>query len=74
MSFDNNYENRKDRRQPLYGDKALSHKCRNHGACETCQHDRTFDNTKNKVIAKNDIKYLDKDLVDLVDLESTNVV
>jgi hypothetical protein len=50
MSFDKNYPNRKDKRKPFRGAKAIDCSCRNHGSCAWCESNRThFDKKKRKV-------------------------
>ncbi len=40
MSFDNPYPNRKDKRKPFRGAKAVDSQCRNHGDCPYCRGNR----------------------------------
>ena len=40
MSFDNLYENRKDKRRNYYNSKAIDRSCRNHGDCSWCERNR----------------------------------
>ena len=46
MSFDKNYPNRKDRRKPYRGAKAVDCNCRNHGSCSYCRGNRTVKRKK----------------------------
>lgn len=64
MSFDKNYPNRKDHRKPFYGAKAIDVACRNHGADSWSAHNRTIDEIRNKIVAKDEIKSLELDLSD----------
>lgn len=46
MSFDKEYENRKDRRRKYYGAKAVCRSCRNHGSCDYCEGNRLYKRRK----------------------------
>lgn len=48
MGFDKNYPNRKDKRKPYTGAKAISHRCRNHGDCPWCKGNREYRNKKHQ--------------------------
>jgi hypothetical protein len=50
MSFDNDYPNRKDRRQPYYRSKRFDRSCRNHGGCPYCEGNRTHHNKRREPI------------------------
>ena len=56
MSFDKNYPNRKDKRQPFRKAKAIDRTCRNHGSCKYCENKRIFFDFKERSKAENDIK------------------
>lgn len=64
-SFDKNYPNRKDHIEPYNGSKAIDVTCRNHGSCDKCKRDRTFNKTKLKAIAESDLKELDMEQVEV---------
>jgi hypothetical protein len=64
MSFDKNYPNRKDHRKPFYGAKAIDAACRNHGGDSWSAHNRTIDEIRNKIVAKDEIKTLQLDLIE----------
>ncbi len=49
MSFDNDYPNRKDRRKPYRGAKAVDRTCRNHGSCPACQKARKLKKRKQEL-------------------------
>jgi ferredoxin len=42
MSFDKDYPNRKDKRKPYRGSRAIAHSCRHGGTCSRCRGDRTI--------------------------------
>jgi hypothetical protein len=42
MGFDKDYPNRKDKRKPYRGSKAVDGTCRNHGSCPYCQKARKY--------------------------------
>jgi hypothetical protein len=46
MAFDNNYPNRKDKRQAYRKSKAFDRSCRNHGGCPYCEGNRLFTNKR----------------------------
>jgi hypothetical protein len=46
MGFDKPYPNRKDKRAPFHGAKAIDAQCRNHGTCPWCKGNRTYKNRK----------------------------
>lgn len=46
MAFDNNYPNRKDKRNLYRKSKAVDKTCRNHGSCHWCENGRLFSNKK----------------------------
>lgn len=48
MSFDKNYPNRKDKRKPYTGNKAIDASCRNHGSCTYCNKARKYKINKRK--------------------------
>ncbi len=50
MGFDNNYPNRKDRRQPYRRSKRHTKSCRNHGSCAWCQGNRNHGTEKREPI------------------------
>lgn len=52
MSFDKDYRNRKDRRRPYYGAKSFDRTCRPGGSCPACAANRTFGDTRQRVIAR----------------------
>lgn len=56
MSFDKNYPNRKDKRKPYRGAKAIDCSCRNHGSCPICLKKRTFFDTKKRIVADIQLK------------------
>jgi len=58
-SFDKNYPNRKDHVVQYYDHRAETPSCRNHGNCEKCKGNRTFNKAKLKAIAESDMKELD---------------
>lgn len=46
MSFDKQYPNRKDRRKPYRGSKAVDRSCRNRGSCGYCLRSRTINQAR----------------------------
>jgi hypothetical protein len=40
VSFDKEYPNRKDMREPYRKSKAIDSSCRNHGGCPYCENNR----------------------------------
>jgi len=56
MSFDKPYPNRKDKRKPYYGAKAIDHTCRNHGSCSWCRSNRTYRFRISEPIVEDDVK------------------
>ncbi len=63
MSFDKAYPNRKDHRKPFYGIKADNVQYRNHGDNPTATGDRTINQKRVKLIAKDELKNVDMGLV-----------
>lgn len=52
MSFDKNYQNRKDWRKPYYNAKSFDTSCRNHGSCPYCQASIKHKNKKREPISE----------------------
>lgn len=42
MSLDKAIKHRKEHRTPYRGSKAIDRSCRNHGSCDYCKGNRTF--------------------------------
>jgi ferredoxin len=47
LSFDKDYPNRKDKRKPHFGSKAIDSTCRSHGSCVACQMKLKYKRKKN---------------------------
>lgn len=58
MSFDKTYPNRKDKRKPYRGSKAVDCSCRNHGSCNYCRGNRTIQRKKIELAIKEETKLL----------------
>jgi hypothetical protein len=56
MAFDNEYLNRKDRRQPYRGSKAMDASCRNHGSCPYCENNRKHADERRELEAREQIE------------------
>ena len=52
MSLDKAIKHGKEKRKPYRGAKAIDYTCRNHGSCPYCEQNRTFNNRKQEMIAK----------------------
>lgn len=46
MSLDKAIASGKERRKPYYGTKAVDTSCRNHGSCDFCRNNRTYNYRK----------------------------
>lgn len=55
MSFDKTYPNRKDKRKPYRGAKAVDCHCRNHGSCSYCRDNRTIKRKKIEIAIKQEL-------------------
>ena len=57
MSFDKNYPNRKDHREPFQSKAELCDRtCRPGGSCKWCVGNRTFNKLKAEYVANEDLK------------------
>lgn len=46
----------KEHRKPYQRSKAFDRSCRNHGNCGYCRNNRTFNNSRRELLAKEEIK------------------
>ncbi len=49
MSLNKSIASGKEKRKPLRGAKAYSHKCKNNGPCSWCKSNRNYKNEKRKL-------------------------
>lgn len=49
MSLNKSILSGKEKRKPLRGAKAVSHRCKNNGTCSWCKGNRTYKNEKRKI-------------------------
>jgi hypothetical protein len=55
MSFDKEYPNRKDKRKPFKGAKAIDYSCRNNRGCKACLSNRQHKNIKRAMKAEEEM-------------------
>lgn len=56
MSFDNDYQNRKDRRSSYYRSGRFDRTCRPNGGCPWCESGRKYSNRKRRELAEEKIR------------------
>ena len=65
MSFSDRIQDglhNRENRKPYYDSRAFSHGCRNHGSCDYCRQNRTYNHTKRKQSSNDNLKDLDNSI------------
>jgi hypothetical protein len=60
MSFDKAIEHGKEKRKPYRDSKRFDYSCRNHGSCDYCKNNRTFEYKRKSFTAQDEIDEFEK--------------